>query len=166
MLCTKFFAICETSSVFPNSCDLDLVAYASYERSRIRTLSPNFGPSHSWGQHVSGWFSVDHVVFHMFCASWPELEAVEEHGVKMNGTLVVVRWPYLCHRTHLHIENLASTLTNNRSPPPLSKQKWNLWMQKMISNVDADFVLFKNLCPKTIEGNEKGAWWVGFFHSH
>jgi hypothetical protein len=37
------------------------------------------------------------------------------------------------------------------------RNKRNLWMQKMISNVDADFVLFKNLCPKTIEGNEKGA---------
>jgi len=43
----------------------------------------------------------------------PELEAVEEHDVKMNGTLVVVRWPYLSHDTHLHIENPNSTLTNN-----------------------------------------------------
>jgi hypothetical protein len=26
MLCTKFFAICETFSVFPNPCNFDLVA--------------------------------------------------------------------------------------------------------------------------------------------
>jgi len=38
MLCTKFFAICETFLVFPNPCDFDLVAHASYDRSKIRTL--------------------------------------------------------------------------------------------------------------------------------
>jgi hypothetical protein len=71
MLCTKFFAICETSSVFPNPCNFDLVAYASYKKSKIQTLWPNFGPSHSWGQHISRWFNVNHVGFRMFCASCP-----------------------------------------------------------------------------------------------
>jgi len=43
----------------------------------------------------------------------PELEAVEEHDVKINGTLVVVGWPYMRHGTHLRIENPNFTLTNN-----------------------------------------------------
>ncbi len=49
---------------------------------------------------------------HVVCIL-PELQAVEEHDVKINGTLVVVGWPYLCHGSHLHIENPSFSLTNN-----------------------------------------------------
>jgi hypothetical protein len=81
----------------------------------------------------------------------PELEAVEEHDVKMNGTLVVVRWPYLSHDTHLHIEKPNSTLKQL-----IALTTFEI-IKKTSRDVDASFVLLRNRCPKTIGRKEKGA---------
>jgi len=77
----------------------------------------------------------------------PELEVVEEHDVKINGTFVVVEWPYLCHWTHLHIENPNFTLTNNRLASQLLEQKP---VNATVRIVDGSVVLLKNRCTETI----------------
>jgi hypothetical protein len=59
---------------------------------------------------------------HIVCIL-PELEAVEEHDVKMKGTLVLVGWPYLCDRTHLHF-NLGPG-RRGRHRPLLAKRQSN-----------------------------------------
>jgi hypothetical protein len=95
---------------------------------------------------------------HVVCIL-PELEAVEEHDVKINGTLVVVGWPYLCHGTHLHIKNPNFTLITTDRPRHFRNKK--LWMQKTIRSVDAtvrivdgSVDLLKNRCTTTIWGKE------------